>query len=114
MRIGIPKEALVGETRVAGSPETVKKLVGLGHQVVVARGAGLGASMVDSAYEAAGASLADQATALGCDMVLKVRIPTDAELAQMKKGAVLVGMLSPFDRPGLERLAAAGLTAFAM
>ena len=114
MRIGIPKEALVGETRVAGSPETVKKLVGLGHQVVVAHGAGLGASMVDSAYEAAGATLADQATALGCDMVLKVRIPTDAELAQMKKGAVLVGMLSPFDRPGLERLAAAGLTAFAM
>ncbi|MEY3668990.1 MAG: putative transhydrogenase subunit alpha part 1, partial [Pseudomonadota bacterium] len=114
MRIGIPKEALVGETRVAGSPETVKKLVGLGHQVVVARGAGIGASMVDSAYEAAGATLADQATALGCDMVLKVRIPTDAELPQMQRGAVLVGMLSPFDRAGLERLANAGLTAFAM
>ncbi|MFZ9735130.1 MAG: Re/Si-specific NAD(P)(+) transhydrogenase subunit alpha [Burkholderiaceae bacterium] len=114
MRIGIPKESIAGETRVAGSPETVKKLVGQGHELIVARGAGTPSSMVDAAYEAAGARLADQAEALGCDMVLKVRIPSDAELGQMKKGAVLVGMLSPYDRAGLERLAAAGVTAFAM
>ena len=114
MRIGIPKESFAGETRVAGSPETVKKLVGPGHELVVARGAGTASSMVDSAYEAAGARMADQAEALCCDMVLKVRSPSDAELGQMKKGAVLVGMLSPYDRAGLERLAGAGITAFAM
>ena len=114
MRIGIPKETLPGETRVAASPETVKKLVGQGHSVVVATGAGTAAAMLDAAYTEAGAQLADQAAALGAEMVLKVRFPTDAELGQMSKGATLVGMLNPFDRAGLEKLAAAGLTAFAM
>ena len=114
MRIGIPKESLAGETRVAGSPETVKKLVGQGHSVVVAKGAGTAAAMLDAAYIEAGAQLVDQAQALGCELVLKVRLPTDAELGHMTKGATLVGMLNPFDRDGLEKLAAAGLTAFAM
>ena len=114
MRIGIPKETLPGETRVAASPETVKKLVGQGHGVVVAKGAGTDAAMLDAAYTEAGAQLADQAAALGAEMVLKVRFPTDSELGQMSKGATLVGMLNPFDRVGLEKLAAAGLTAFAM
>ena len=114
MRIGIPKESLAGETRVAGSPETVKKLVGQGHSLLVAKGAGTSAAMLDAAYTEAGAQLVDQAQALGCELVLKVRLPTDAELGHMNKGATLVGMLNPFDRDGLEKLAAAGLTAFAM
>ncbi len=114
MQIGIPKESLGGEARVAGSPETVKKLVAQGHEVAVARDAGKASSMLDAAFEQAGAKLVDQAQALAADLVLKVRFPSDDELKAMKKGAVLVGMLSPFDRTGLEKLAAAGLTAFAM
>ncbi len=114
MRIGIPKESLSGETRVAASPETVKKLAGQGHTLVVASGAGLAANFTDQAFQDAGAQIADQSAALGCEMVLKVRIPNDAELAQMAEGATLIGMLNPFDRVGLEKLAAAGVTAFAM
>ena len=114
MRIGIPKESLQGETRVAATPETVKKFISQGHTVVVAKGAGESANFIDEAYSTAGAQLASQEDALGAELVLKVRIPTDAELKSMKKGAALVGMLNPFDRPGLERLAASGITAFAM
>ncbi len=114
MRIGIPKESLTGETRVAASPETVKKLVGQGHTLVLAAGAGLSSNFTDQAFTEAGAQIADQAAALACELVLKVRIPSEAELGQMTKGSTLVGMLNPFDRAGLEKLAAAGLTAFAM
>lgn len=114
MHLGIPKESLAGETRVAATPETVKKYVAQGHQVTVAQAAGLSANFTDDAYAAVGAKIGSQADALGAELVLKVRIPTDQELGQMKKGAVLVGMLNPFDRAGLDRLAAAGITAFAM
>ena len=114
MHLGIPKESLPGETRVAATPETVKKFIAAGHQVTIAQGAGLGANFTDEAYTAMGAKIASQADALGADLVLKVRIPSDDEAKQMKRGAVLIGMLNPFDRAGLDRLAAAGLTAFAM
>lgn len=114
MRIGIPKESLTGETRVAATPETVKKYVTQGHSVVVAQGAGAAANFTDDAYAAVGATLGSQQDALGADLVLKVRIPADNEAKIMKKGAALVGMLNPFDRAGLDRLAQAGLTAFAM
>ena len=114
MQIGIPLETVAGETRVAATPETVKKLVGQGHTLLVQRGAGLRAGITDAQFEAAGASLTDAATALGSEMVLKVRSPQAEELAQMRSGAVLVGMLDPFDAEGLQRLAAAGLTSFAL
>ncbi|MBU3721162.1 MAG: Re/Si-specific NAD(P)(+) transhydrogenase subunit alpha [Burkholderiaceae bacterium] len=114
MHLGIPKESLPGETRVAATPETVKKFIAAGHQVTIAQGAGLGANFTDEAFTAVGAKMASQADALGADLVLKVRIPSDDEAKQMKRGAVLIGMLNPFDRAGLDRLAAAGLTAFAM
>ena len=114
MHLGIPKESLPGETRVAATPETVKKFIAAGHQVTIAQGAGLGANFTDEAYTAVGAKIASQVDALGADLVLKVRIPSDDEAKQMKRGAVLIGMLNPFDRAGLDRLAAAGLTAFAM
>jgi len=114
MHLGIPKESSPGETRVAATPETVKKLVTQGHQVTVARGAGLTANFTDDAFSAAGAVMAEQSQALGAEVVLKVRIPSAEELGQMKRHAILIGMLNPFDRTGLDRLAAAGLTAFAM
>jgi NAD(P) transhydrogenase subunit alpha len=114
MLIGVPLETMPGETRVAVTPETAKKLKAQGHTVRVQSGAGLAASVVDEAYEAAGAQITDAAGALGCDMVLKVRAPLDAELALMKSGAALVGLLNPFDAAGLQRLAAAGLASFAL
>jgi NAD(P) transhydrogenase subunit alpha len=114
MLIGVPAETLAGETRVAVTPETVKKLVASGHAVRVQAGAGTAASVTDAAYQAAGAEITDQAGAFSADMVLKVRTPTDAEAALLKSGAVVIGMLNPFDAPGLQRLAAAGVTGFAL
>lgn len=95
MQIGVPLETHAGETRVSATPETVKKLIGQGHQVIVQSGAGVNASQPDSAYEAAGATIGSAAEAFGADLVLKVVAPSAAELAQMKSGAVLVGMLNP-------------------
>ncbi|HSX95556.1 MAG TPA: Re/Si-specific NAD(P)(+) transhydrogenase subunit alpha [Hydrogenophaga sp.] len=114
MLIGVPAETLAGETRVAVTPETAKKLVAQGHVVRVQAGAGLAASATDAAYEAAGAQITDAAGALGADLVLKVRSPQPSELPLMKSGASLVGMLNPFDADGLQALASAGLTAFAL
>ncbi len=114
MLIGVPKETAAGETRVAITPETVKKLKSQGHEIRVERGAGLAASVTDEAYAEVGANLVDAAAALGADMVLKVRSPNAAELAQMKAGSTLVGMLNPFDAEGLKALAAAKVTAFAL
>ncbi|WP_422098487.1 Re/Si-specific NAD(P)(+) transhydrogenase subunit alpha [Variovorax sp.] len=114
MKIGVPAETTTGETRVAVTPETAKKLVALGHTVRVQSGAGVAASVTDAAYQAAGAEITDQAGAFGADIVLKVRAPSDAECALAKSGSVLVGMLNPFDAAGLQRVAAAGLTGFAL
>lgn len=113
MRIGIPVETRPGETRVAATPETVKKLAAK-HQMLVESGAGVRASYPDAAYEAAGATIVDAATAFGADMVLKVRSPDGTERARMRPGSVLVGMLNPFDAENLAALAGAGLTAFAL
>ena len=114
MLIGVPAETTVGETRVAVTPETAKKYVAQGHTVRVQSGAGVAASAPDAAYTVVGAEITDAAGALGADLVLKVRSPFDNELALMKPGAALVGMLNPFDAAGLQRLAGAGLTAFAL
>ena len=114
MLIGIPTETTVGETRVAVTPETAKKLKALGHTIRIQSGAGVAASVTDDAYVAAGGEITDAAGAYACDLVLKVRSPSDAECAHMKPGTTLVGMLNPFDAPGLQRLATAGLTGFAL
>ncbi|MCO5397424.1 Re/Si-specific NAD(P)(+) transhydrogenase subunit alpha [Ralstonia soli] len=114
MQIGIPKETRAGETRVSATPETVKKYVAQGHQVIVEAGAGERASQPDAAYEAVGARIATAAEALGADLVLKVRAPEPAELAHMKRGSVLVGMLNPFDAENNARMAAAGVIGFAL
>ncbi len=114
MRIGIPAETRPGETRVAATAETVKKLVAARHQVTVQSGAGLAASQTDEAYVAAGAAIGTVADAFGADLVLKVRLPTEAELPQFKPGTVLVGMLEPFNAAGIAAMNAAGLTAFSL
>jgi NAD(P) transhydrogenase subunit alpha len=114
MRIGVPAEIRPGETRVAVTPETAKKLKAQGHSLHIQSGAGVAASVTDAAYEAVGAEITDAAGALGCDMVLKVTAPTSDELSRMKSGAALVGMLNPFDAEGLSRMASAGLTSFAL
>ncbi len=114
MLIGVPQETAAGETRVAVTPETAKKLKAQGHTVRVQAGAGVAASCVDAAYTAVGAEITDRAGAFGCELVLKVRRPDADELALMQPGTTLVGMLDPFDRDGLVALAAAGLTAYAL
>src|SRR5690242_1685311 len=114
MLIGVPLETAAGETRVAVTPETAKRLKSQGHELRVQSGAGVAASAPDEAYAAVGAEIVDRAAAHGADLVLKVRAPLADELGLMKPGTVLVGMLNPFDGEGLQRLAAAGLTAFAL
>ena len=114
MLIGVPAETTAGETRVAATPETVKKLKAQGHTLRVQSGAGLSASVTDAAYTAAGAEITDAAGALGAALVLKVRSPSEAEIALMPAGTAVVGMLNPFDRDGLQLLAQAGLTSFAL
>lgn len=114
MLIGVPVETTAGETRVAITPETAKKLMAQGHTVRIQSGAGVAASVTDAAYAAVGAELVDAATAWGCDLVLKVRGPSEAETSLIKAGSTVVGMLEPFNAQGLQRLASAGATGFAL
>jgi NAD(P) transhydrogenase subunit alpha len=115
MQIGIPKETRPGERRVAATPETVKKLAAGGkHDVLVEAGAGATAAVPDDAYAAAGAKLVGADQALGADIVLKVRAPEAGELTKMKRGALLFGLLNPFDTAQVQAYASQGLTAFAM
>ncbi len=113
MRIGIPAETRLGETRVAATPETVKKLAAK-HQVLVQAGAGTTASITDEAFAAAGATIVDAGEALGADIVLKVRAPNAEERGRMRQGAVVIGMLNPFDAENTAAMAASGLSAFAL
>ena len=115
MRIGIPKESRAGETRVAATPDSVKKLIKKGFQIQIARGAGESARYPDAAYAAAGAELVDQDQALGSEVVLKIHKPTPAEILKMKKGSVLASMLEPYNKDGtIEKLAEVGVDAIAM
>lgn len=117
MHIGIPAETRADEHRVAATPETVKKLAASArHVILVQAGAGVPASVPDSEFQAAGATIASTAAELysQADIVLKVRGPEASEIAQMKRGAILIGLLNPFDAAATESLAAAGLTGFAM
>ncbi|AJP56777.1 NADP transhydrogenase subunit alpha [Pandoraea vervacti] len=114
MIIGVPMESGACESRVAATPETVKKLIAQGHQVVVEVGAGARACYPDAAYGEAGAVLGVADEALKADVVLKVASPTAEEVCAMRRGAVLVGMLNPFDDKSVSLLARAGITAFAL
>jgi H+-translocating NAD(P) transhydrogenase subunit alpha len=117
MRIGIPAEIRSGETRVAATPETVKKLAAGGkHQLLVQTGAGNGAAIPDAECQAAGATIVGTAADVYAqsDIVLKVRAPDTGELPLVKRGSILAGLLNPYDAAELEALARTGVTGFAM
>jgi len=117
MHIGIPAEIRGGESRVAATPETVKKYTAKGiHVVSVQAGAGAGASIPDSEFEAAGAKIVADAETLysQAEIILKVRGPEPDELAKIRKDAILIGLLAPHKSEGIETLAKHGLTAFSM
>lgn len=112
--IGIVAEA-TGESRVSATPETVKVILSLGYQVVVEKGAGAKAAFPDAAYVAAGAKVVAGSVAWKADIVLKVNAPTPTEIKRIKKGAILVGVLSPGLNPDLlTALSKQGVTALAM
>src|SRR5689334_20191614 len=115
--IAVTKERRAGETRVAATPETVKKLIAGGFEVVVEAGAGAGASMADADYEAAGAKIAKTAkeAASKADVLFKVRGPEADEIAALKKGAFVAALLNPYnEKATVQALAKAGVSAFAM
>ncbi len=115
LTIGVPRETSPGETRVALSPDAVKRLKRGDVEVIVERGAGETAFLTDAAFEAAGARVAPRAEALAADLVATVRGLPDADLGALADGAVVVGLLSPLDDPeGVARLAERGATAIAM
>ena len=113
MTIGIPRESVAGENRVAGTPNTVTLLRKLGYEVVVEHDAGRRASLPDEAYEEAGAHVVDNAWA--ADIVLALNRPTDAEIGKLRPGATLVTFLYPRQNADLvEKLRARGVTALSM
>src|SRR5690554_6577452 len=117
MKIAIASETEKNETRVAAVPESVRKFIALGAEVSVQSGAGKGSQIPDEMYRDAGATVAKSAeTALkDADVVLGVRRPGADALKKMKQGAVLVGMLEPYDNPAtLKDVAESGVVAFAM
>jgi len=116
MKIAIAKEKLAHETRVAASPETVKKMIALGASVTVEAGAGVNAAITDDMFKAAGATITSgDDVYTDADVVLRVRHPSEAEIVKMKKGALLIGMLSPYqEKELLKKYAAQGLSSFTM
>jgi NAD(P) transhydrogenase subunit alpha len=111
-RIGVAAESVPGETRVAATPATVRQLLKLGYEVVVEPGAGEPSGFTDQAYAEAGAETGE---AWGADVVLKVNAPSEAEIARLRRGATLVGLLAPAQKPELLRtLSQAGVTALAL
>lgn len=113
MRVGVPKESVPGERRVALVPDVVRKLAAKDVEVVVEPGAGEQAALLDAAYEEAGATLSQDAWT--ADVVAKVAAPSDEEIAKLGSGSVLVGFLGPLTQPATTRaLADAGVTALAM
>ncbi|HXW40805.1 MAG TPA: Re/Si-specific NAD(P)(+) transhydrogenase subunit alpha [Xanthobacteraceae bacterium] len=114
MKVAVIKETDPGEPRVAATPDTVKKLIGLGAAVAVEPGAGIASGINDADYAAVGATIAADA-ASGADIVLKVRRPTASELAGYKRGAIVVAIMDPFGNDAaLKQMADAGVVAFAM
>ena len=114
MKVAVIKETDPGEPRVAATPETVKKLIGLGAEVAVEPNAGVKSGILDADYANAGAKVASDA-ASGADIVLKVRRPSASELAGYKKGALVVAIMDPYgNEAALKQMADAGVVAFAM
>ena len=115
MRIGIIRESKSGETRVSATPKTVEQLLGLGYDVVVETGAGAESSFTDDGYTEAGATIGSTEDVWGADIVFEVNSPTDDEIARLRDGATLIGLLSPALNPELvEKLAQRPITAMSM
>jgi H+-translocating NAD(P) transhydrogenase subunit alpha len=115
LRVAVLKESAPGETRVAATPETVKKIVGLGHAVAVQAGAGAAASYPDQLYKDAGGEIAPDGGVGSADLVVKVRRPTEAEIGAMRAGAGFASLLEPYgDKGVIEQLAKAKIDALAM
>lgn len=115
MKIGIPKERVDGEARVATTPEIAKKLINGGLTVMLERGAGEGSHYIDKAYQEVGVELTDAAGALGCDIVAKVRKPTEDEVAQMRDGTVFIGHGETCEQdPVISAMQARNITVIAM
>ena len=117
MRISIPAETDSNETRVAATPETVKKLKGLGAEIAIQAGAGLTSGIPDADYAQAGATIAPDAasTYAGADLVLAVRRPAASALSGVNKGALVISIMDPYGQDAaLKDLATAGVSAFAM
>ncbi|NIH12411.1 MAG: Re/Si-specific NAD(P)(+) transhydrogenase subunit alpha [Serratia symbiotica] len=115
MRIGIPKERLANEARVAATPKTVEQLLKLGFTVAIESGAGKLASFDDADYEAAGAVITNTGDVWQSDLILKVNAPAEDEIALMHEGSTLVSFIWPAQNPELmEKLAARNITALAM
>jgi len=113
--IFIPRESDPGEPRVAGTPDTVKKVVGLGFAVTVEKGAGAASGFADGEYEKAGARIGAPTDAATADIVLRVRRPNAAELKRCKRGAAVIAMMDPYgNEAAVAAMAGAGITAFAM
>ena len=114
MKIAVAAEADPSEPRVAATPETVKKMIGLGAEVAVQPGAGVKSGILDADYTAAGATVSADAVR-GADIVLQVRRPAAAELAGVQKGALVIAIMDPYGNDAaLKAMADAGVTAFAM
>jgi NAD(P) transhydrogenase subunit alpha len=112
MRIGVPKETAEGERRVALVPEVVRKLAGGGHEIVVEAGAGEQALLPDALYTDAGAQIGDP---YGVDVVVRVAVPSDEDVAKLRDGQILIGFLAPLTKPELkDQLRSAGVQALAM
>lgn len=115
MKIGIPRESLSGETRVACTPATVALLGKLGFETVVESGAGLAASLDDAAYQTAGATVADKAAVWACPLIYKVNAPSEQELPLLNEGQTIVSFLWPRQNEALvEALRAKKVNALAM
>jgi len=111
----IPRETVGDESRVAASPDTVKRMAALGLDVIVESGAGKSSRILDAEYQAAGAAIGKAADAGKADVVLKVRRPAGAELKSYKRGAIVIATMDPYGNEGdVEAMAKAGVTAFAM
>ena len=113
MQIGIPTETVVGETRIAATPEIVKKLIGAGHSVVIERGAGVKAAYIDSAFEQVGATMTDDAYT-GSQLILKVRAPQASEIDKLSANTSVVAMFDPYRNPDLDQFATKQISAFAL
>ncbi|MGR3808750.1 Re/Si-specific NAD(P)(+) transhydrogenase subunit alpha [Pasteurella testudinis] len=115
MRIGVPRELLDNESRVAATPKTVQQILKLGFEVVVEHDAGFKASFEDEAFTEAGATVGTASDVWNSDIIFKVNAPTDDEIAQIKEGATLVSFIWPAQNPELvEKLSAKKINVLGM